>query len=621
MHRSLHQEPIHDYPKLYSHDNQVVGYTNECQHGFQCGALKCLCLHPDMPNKFCMWGWYTGGLTPDRLCHNCLPNPFWQNCSISHFVNREHTIKALIAGGHAMSAIPDCVYQPDAIIEFLHKPMYIFIIGLPANATNDVIAAKWPWIKVGITKSVIKITAIADQSVIEREISSIVEQLEGMGHTPCLILEYNADDVTKTTARTVLKVVKDREDLAHVNIATRLSHSELIQTNEIMNLANLNFDIWAYNLRDIFAGRTVMCIAGGPSLNGQFDLIKQHRDQYVILAVSTVAEVLVTHGIVPDIIGTIDMKPNNITYLQHLTPEQQAKIHLMYEVDANHEVVDVYTGPRILLCADQQATPIVNVMTEYYPATRDAVIHKSGTVANLIYQAAKYMGAAQVILVGYDLCYRPDVSRYSHVAGARLGDDITVHAGSNGGKFIQHGNHAQVDLAIDVPCNDGAIGVTGKGFYTYMLELVIRVTEGRVVPTVNVATTGATISGVPYVPLGTVLAGLPPVAATTPAAAQLLAQVPRRILSNDIVKRIIKSPIERSNRNLIYENHKSQLTFIARQYSFNPDLKHGNIMQDMLHLIHTQGHAELKATVEAALLKRKQRQEQLNGTNPTDTNK
>ena len=602
MQRQLHNEPIHEYPKIYGKDHQVVGYCNECRYAFQCGVLKCLCLHPDLPNKYCFFGWYTAGLIPDALCGHHVHNEHWRNISISYFVNREHTIKDLIAKGHCTTDISPDVYRSDAIAEFVHKPLYIFIVGIPKDYTNEQLQVRWPWLKVGINKSLIKINPTTDHVALTKEVNGVLEQLEGIGHIPCLILEFDADQHAQS--QVVIKLVKDREDLAHVNIATRLSHAELIQSNEILNLANLNRDIWAYNLRDIFKGRTIMCIAGGPSLNGQLDIIKANRDHYAILAVSTVAEALLKHGITPDIIGTIDMKDHNVVYLRSLTNEQMQQMYLMYEADANAAVVDTYAGPRIMLCADVAGTPILSILSEYVPDCTNQLIHKSGTVANLIYQFAKYLGAKRIILAGYDMCYRTDVSKFSHLAGTRLGQDVTIHDGQNGGKFIQQGTETRVDVGIEMPCNDGVIGITGKAFYTYLLELNIRVGEAPIVDTVNVSPTGLVVTGVPYRPILDVMAELHNDYNPTQTMFDILNAVPRKVVNAGLAKRILKSPLERSCSNSIIENHKAQLTFIARQYAFFPQVKHGNVTQELLAMIHTQGRRELSDIIAQAMAKR-----------------
>ena len=74
-----------------------------------------------------------------------------------------------------------------------------------------------------------------------------------------------------------------------------------------------NFNASVTHLKNCFAGKTVVVIGGGPSLDGQIDWIKQHRNQLFLIAVSRVSRRLQQDEIVPDIITTVDPNPISLT--------------------------------------------------------------------------------------------------------------------------------------------------------------------------------------------------------------------------------------------------------------------------------------------------------------------
>jgi hypothetical protein len=591
---ALHSgKPQGDFPYVSTDRLQLIGYVSECKHCFQCGHLRSLCTNPESKLKFCMWGWYTGGLLPDQLCPWVESNPNWRSISTNYFTNRQATIASMVENELLDVDIPQEAYGHNVIGERLFKPMTVWVFGADDSVTEEDMEKQFQWIKEGIGKRNVFKIPYNDIEDAKTKILKCINEANGFGYMPNMYYQWGIPP--EGFIQECTKLIQEREDVHNVNIVTRLVHSERIQNNELMNMTWLNRSIWAYNLKNLFEGRTVICVAGGPSLNGQLDVIKQYRDRLVVVCVSTVAEILFKHDIVPDIIGTIDMKEDNIKYLQFLSESQMNQSHFLFEIDAHHKVIDAYKGPKIMLMADILSTPITSVLDNYLNIDKSDIIPKSGTVANMIYNFVVHTNPKEIWLAGYDLCYHVGDS---HVHGARLNETIQIIDG-NGGKFIKYNDNDHVDQAFEVTTNDGNITYTSKAFKTYLTELNIRVADTDI-PTFDLSKTGASKKGVKYISISEAVKSLPD---TNINCYELLSKVGTKLFKNKIVKNIIKNPLKGNTRREIMDIHKTKLTYLIRQYYNNDALIHGSIIADLSQEITRLARKDLELTIDNALNK------------------
>ena len=606
---ALHQEfKIPEYPFLDTINKQLVGYVSECKHCFQCGYMKSLCTNPKCPSKFCFWGWYTGGLVPDSLCPFWKHNERWQSISTNYFINRKCLVDRMIEKKENSKEIPEEALRTDGAGEFMFKPVNIFLLGADEKVTTDEVKEQWPWLKMGVGKPIFKIRDDEDLELLKEDLRNQIGKVPSVGMVPSLILKWKP--IKEEYYQAIMKIIKDYESVQTVNIATRLVHSERIQENEFENFAYFNNSKWGYDLVDKFKGKTILCIAGGPSLKKHLKTIKENQDKYVIFAVSTVAELLFKEGITPHIIGTIDMKSYNKLYLEALTDEQMASSNLLFEIDTHHEVVDAYTGPKIMMVADLKKAPGTMCLEDFLPVGFD--MPKSGTVSNMIYNFARLTNPKQIVLAGYDLCY---TGSDTHIDGIRTGEGVKIVKNTNG-QFLQFGDSNNVEEAIPVETwalqEDGKqkVAWTTKAYYTYLVEIELRVREGKI-PTFDIDEDSAKKDLVKLINFKDFTDKLPKLK-TSPH--KVIAKMETKKLRNNSIKRILREPLKGKHKNDIKYNHVTKLVYFMKQYGTFPLLIFGTVMHDFEMLITkaTKGSME-KLSALAERKWRKLNEEEQNG--------
>lgn len=601
--RMIHLEfQVPDFPFLDTNNEQLVGYTSECKHSFQCGYLRALCNNDNCPSKFCLWGWYSGGLIPDQLCRWFKHNPKWSSRSTNYFINRKIMIERMIKNNetHEGKEIPANAMNLNNVGEYIFKPVNIFLLGADEEVTLDEIKAKWDWLGMGVGKPIYRIRYEEDIEKLKEPLRKQIAKVPNMGMTPNLVLKWK-EDISDEYNNEVLKLIKDYESVQTVNIATRLVHSERIQENEFINAAYLNHSIWAYDLVDMFKGKTILCIAGGPSLKDNLKLIKENQDKFVIVAVSTVAELLFKEGIQPHIIGTIDMKSYNKLYLEALTEEQMKSTHLVFEIDTHRDVVDTYKGPKIMAVADIDRAPGTKVMLDYLP-TNGFEFPKSGTVANMLYNFSRMLGPKEIILAGYDLCY---IGEDTHIDGIRTGDRVKLINGDAGGKFFQFGDSKNVEEAIPIklyakdPEGNNATAWTTKAYYTYLVEIELRVRDSKM-PTYEISERTALKELVNYKPLAEIIKDVEPLDINPH---EMLMTVSPKRLRNNQVKHILRCPIKGEHKQDMRYNHVTRTVFMMKNYNTFPLLKYGTILQQLENIVVRDTKGAMEDLVKLSLAK------------------
>jgi len=586
--KQLHQPlKIPEYPYLDSANNQLIGYTGECKHAFQCGYLRCLCTNPKCISKFCLYGWYTAGLVSDQLCSHMEPNPRWRSVSFDYFLNRRVMIERMIEANevHDQREIPEEALSLSSINEYMFKPVNVFLLGCDESTAMDEILARWPWLSHGVGKPIFKVSINENLDEFIQAFTNAIPDVPSMGMVPCIILRWT--DVSPEYEDACMKVIRDFETVQTVNIATRMMHASEIQTNEIMNLAWLNHSKWIYDLHDQFKGKPAICIAGGPSLAKLMPDIKRLQSSHLIIAVSTVAETLINHGIEPHIIATVDMKPHNRVYLDQMSNH---KPYLAFDLDANHETVDSYQGPKIMIGSNLEVLPVTADILNYTKVPCE--FPKSGTVSTTVYNIAVLLGASEILLAGYDLCY---YGTDSHAPGVRTNATVRVIRDDHD-TYLQFSHTPnKVEQAIEVETYEGTAW-TSKAFYTYSLELGFRIRESGV-PTYDLSPN--VIKKTSVLDLSKRVAG----AVFDPRV--IIDAVPTKRWTNSIAKRIIRAPIDGTQWELVKYNHDAKNTYLLKQYNQFDILKYGNIMNQLENLVN-QSVKELKTIVANALAKWKE---------------
>jgi len=182
----------------------------------------------------------------------------------------------------------------------------------------------------------------------------------------------------------------------------------LFINNQLENCAD-NIESASF-LKGCLQGRTVILIAGGPSLDRYIDWVANNRDRAIVFAVSRVSKRLLQAGIEPDFLFSVD--PEDVSYqISREALEFNGNVTLINQYHVATQLLSQWPHRKFysgnLLPWDSILNP-----------PRDLYFGGAGpTVTNHALAAAYWMGAGHVVLIGVDLCFPED--GVTHASGSR----------------------------------------------------------------------------------------------------------------------------------------------------------------------------------------------------------
>ncbi|MCE9786664.1 6-hydroxymethylpterin diphosphokinase MptE-like protein [Shewanella chilikensis] len=166
-------------------------------------------------------------------------------------------------------------------------------------------------------------------------------------------------------------------------------------------------------LRGTFKGETAIIVAGGPSMEQQLGWLKANQHKLTIFAVSRIAAKLMSNGITPDIVVTVDPQAFSFDVSREMMqyPEDFLLVHAYH---AHPWIVGQWAGKNLYL-------------GDRFPwqTQHSNIITQGPTVTNSSLLLAIEMGFSRILFTGMDLCYsRQGVSHASGTQEAKLGPSL-----------------------------------------------------------------------------------------------------------------------------------------------------------------------------------------------------
>ncbi len=165
------------------------------------------------------------------------------------------------------------------------------------------------------------------------------------------------------------------------------------------------------DVAELFDGqknKTVVVAAAGPTLSDHYHWLKEN--DLPLVAVDATLKPLLTAGIVPDWVVTIDGHDEIYSRFFHgIDASLLTGVPLVYFPAVATEILDKWPGPRLASYPD---TAPYQDMARRFPKAK---LFSSGSVLHPAIDLAVRMGANQIILTGADFCFP---GGQSHVAGS-----------------------------------------------------------------------------------------------------------------------------------------------------------------------------------------------------------
>jgi len=262
----------------------------------------------------------------------------------------------------------------------------------------------------------------------------------------------------------------------------------------INSFNNIKFVIESFNIfeiSDTYKGVPAIIVSAGPSLDKNFQLLKQVKGKALIIAAETIQEKLLNNGIVPDIVSVLE-RGNNV-YEDYFKDKELCKDVILFgQILIDKEVFSYYPGKKVVCL---KSGPDFETMVS--KSLEGMNTFSAGqSVANMNFSIAKILGCNPIILIGQDLCYGSDGKTHAK-------DTITENETFEDQKE-ENSTYFKEEYLMKIKGNSNETVVTNRYWYQFLkwFEMAIESTDAQVI---NATEGGAFITGAKIMDLKSVI--------------------------------------------------------------------------------------------------------------------
>ncbi len=181
------------------------------------------------------------------------------------------------------------------------------------------------------------------------------------------------------------------------NVATALVNAARTCRNLASNIDHYAAGNSTDELIDAAKGYPAICVAAGPSLVKNVDLLKDpdKRSKVVVIAAQTALKPLLARGIRPNFVTALDYSHISSRFYENLP--DLPDVTLVAEPKAHRAILEGFPGP-IRVAHSQFNEIILGDMSR-----KRTPIKAGATVAHLSYYVAQHLGCDPIIFIGQDL--------------------------------------------------------------------------------------------------------------------------------------------------------------------------------------------------------------------------
>jgi len=266
--------------------------------------------------------------------------------------------------------------------------------------------------------------------------------------------------------------------------ATIIQHGDKLFNNRFEHFRTMHHNSPLEELRNVYAGIPAILVAAGPSLDENIHLLSDLKGKAVIICVDSALPALLSIGIHPDFVTSIDYDKYTYEKIASSAPHfKNTALICMPWVDPS--VTKKFPADNIFWAFS--ATPLEKWINTCCGGGLS--VGGVGTVAHLNLIAAIVMGCSPSIFIGQDLSYSGDSD---HAKNVILG-------------YTEDETRAMKEIdSPRIKGIDGTLLPTRNDFITYknMFEQIIAANPGHYI---NSTAEGAHIEGTQVIPLKTVI--------------------------------------------------------------------------------------------------------------------
>lgn len=227
----------------------------------------------------------------------------------------------------------------------------------------------------------------------------------------------NYDKLFPKEYKELLKLVKNKLNLNIINENTVRFFADTWQKNYINNLFLAQKDYSVKILNKKF-NCPVIIASGGPSLTKQIPMLKEKLENVLLIAAGSTVNTLLSHGIEPDFVISVDGGIENYNHFQEL---KLKKPHLIYSLTNHYKIRDSFHSKCFFFVSNEFVNSKDNI--EYTLNREVPIIFGGGSVANYAFSIASYISNGPIALIGQDLAYTSNKTHAEHNKHYKIIDD------------------------------------------------------------------------------------------------------------------------------------------------------------------------------------------------------
>lgn len=334
---------------------------------------------------------------------------------------------------------------------------------------------------------------------------------------PVIKLDDNLNYIKN--AREIIKYIREKRDSYSFKLGNDANDTLYGFDNRIKNIEQYSEELGLKDFIDRayshYQKKPAVIVSSGPSLDKNVHLLREYQDKVLIFSCDGSYTTLIKNGILPHFIGSVERV--KITYDAFYEGRNfDSSVILLAPAVVRPEIPRKFEGRMLSFFKDKDA---YGVYFDNLLYNQKGSIWCGSSVAHLLYNAAKVMGADPIILIGQDLSYSME--------GISHADDSEV-------KEI----HDVSNVSIWLKGNFDKLVPSDYLWEKFLLEFIEIISEnpGK---TINATEGGAFIEGTEVSFLNDVLAKYAIDNILRPI--ELFSSIPKRTLSEEIKMNINKS--------------------------------------------------------------------------------
>jgi len=210
-------------------------------------------------------------------------------------------------------------------------------------------------------------------------------------------------------------------ELSTPHIQQKFSERQAIYQRQIEeNIDNIKSDGDVTSFFNSYSGQAALIIGSGPSLLDDYDWIRENRDNYFMISVSSAVIPLMAENIIPDVVVVIEPQEGAIFPVFDIDLTLLNNVPLVYFPIVSKRVLSLWKGERFTAYGQHK---IYEKIAVQYPKGH---LFAAGTVVHSAIDLAVQMGVRKIVLAGVDYAFSNELQ---HASGVRSRDILVPEAG------------------------------------------------------------------------------------------------------------------------------------------------------------------------------------------------